>query len=483
MKPEFRPPAVPLVTIDPYTSCWSFADRLYDDWPRHWTGTAVRAVRHGARRRPSRCGSWAGPEVLAESVRQIALEVQPTQTIYRFDAGPVDLEVRLHEPAARRTISNCSRAPRATSGSAPARCDGAPHEVALYLDMTLAVGGQRAAPEGVVGRGGRRRSPADPRLSLARTSRSCRKPATICASTGERRSSPCPGAPRRSSATSTTAAPLSSGAASSATSTCCRCRASPRTGASRCSPSSSTSAASASRDGEALALVGYDDEYAVEYFGQPVASLVAPASGRIAGAACSSAASADAAAVLARCTGLRRHLARRGRARRRRRATRCSSRSPIGRRSPPASSSPRPMAAPFFFSKENFSNACMGTVDVNYKSAPLFLYANPELMKRHARPDLRLLPSDAWPLPVPGARPRPVSEGQRSGLPQLPSAELDRTARGADAGRGMRQHAHADHRGVPARRARRLRRAATGTCSRSGPTTWSSTGSIRSRSS
>ena len=54
-----------------------------------------------------------------------------------------------------------------------------------------------------------------------------------------------------------------------------------------------------------------------------------------------------------------------------------------------------------FFSKENDSNGCIGTLDVTYPSIPLFLKFNPELVKGMLRPIIRFAKSDAWPFDFP----------------------------------------------------------------------------------
>ncbi len=71
-----------------------------------------------------------------------------------------------------------------------------------------------------------------------------------------------------------------------------------------------------------------------------------------------------------------------------------------------------------FISKECFSNGCAATVDVSYPSIPLFLLYNPELVRAMMRPIFRFARSDAWEYdfaPHDAGR-YPFVTGQRYGL-------------------------------------------------------------------
>ncbi|MBE0535387.1 MAG: DUF4965 domain-containing protein [Phycisphaerae bacterium] len=130
----FRPPAVPLATVDPYMSVWSFSDTLYDSWPQHWTGT-VQAMA-GMIRVDGRAYRFMGPAtVCAEAARQTGLEVYPTQTIYTFAAGPVELKVNFTTPMLPDELGLMA-SPVTYVRFAVRSMDNKTHNVSLYFDAT-----------------------------------------------------------------------------------------------------------------------------------------------------------------------------------------------------------------------------------------------------------------------------------------------------------------------------------------------------------
>ncbi len=72
---------------------------------------------------------------------------------------------------------------------------------------------------------------------------------------------------------------------------------------------------------------------------------------------------------------------------------------------------------PLYFSKENFSNGSIDTVDVTYPSSPFFLLLNPELLRAQLRPilDYSSLPRWPWPYAPHDLGKYPLANGQLYG--------------------------------------------------------------------
>ncbi|MDQ0720075.1 hypothetical protein QF049_001336 [Paenibacillus sp. W4I10] len=141
MTTEFRPPSVPLVTVDPYFSVWSAANHLYEDHTRHWTnktnGIVGLAVIDGKLRRfMGKVGSEERtavqePEVLV----QTNLTVQPVTTRYTFQGEGIELHVQFTTPLLLDDLDLLSR-PVTYLNFQVKSIDGASHQVKIYVDVT-----------------------------------------------------------------------------------------------------------------------------------------------------------------------------------------------------------------------------------------------------------------------------------------------------------------------------------------------------------
>lgn len=389
-----RPPAVPLVTHDPYFSVWSVTDQLTDSWPRHWTGTTMGMC--GMIRIDDQTFRWCGqlPGNIP-AMKQTAYEVDFTSTTYRFEASGVELRVEFGSPLgldgdlvqASQPVSYVRTSARATDGRA--------HEVSVYLDVS---------GEWTVNRPEQLVTWSRLRLDGIATVSMGSHEQPVLAKAGDHL--------RIDWGSLHLAAPGESGDVAIAPHASARATFA-RTG--RIVSTDDTRMPRAASDdwpvlcaGHALGrvsaetksahvLLGYDDRFSIEYFERKLRPLWAARGGSLAGAL-----AATHRVLLDRES------------------------SPATETMPPLESAAirtggEPFAAltklsyrqvlaghkivadwdstPLMFSKENSSNGCIATIDVIYPASPFFLYHSPEMLKAQLRPLLQYASSPRWKFP------------------------------------------------------------------------------------
>ena len=100
---KFRPTAIPLVTTDPYFSIWSFTDRLADDHTRHWTG--VLQSMFGFITIDGEKYRFMGKTAVTDryfsegkALEQTDVTVNPTSTVYTFSHPACEFRVTFLTP-------------------------------------------------------------------------------------------------------------------------------------------------------------------------------------------------------------------------------------------------------------------------------------------------------------------------------------------------------------------------------------------------
>lgn len=124
-----RPPAVPLITHDPYFSVWSMADRMTDEPTRHWTGAP--APLEGIARIDGKAYRFMGqhPDAVP-AMYQVSCTIKPTYTVYKFNAAGVLLDLEFFTPSMTSDLDVLSRPVSYLTW--PGRC-GRPIEVRIVF--------------------------------------------------------------------------------------------------------------------------------------------------------------------------------------------------------------------------------------------------------------------------------------------------------------------------------------------------------------
>jgi hypothetical protein len=391
--PAVRPPAVPLVACDPYFSIWSCADTLTGGPTRHWTGrpqplTSLVRIDGKTYRLMG-----ADPQDMT-AMKQTSLRVLPTQTIYTFEEAGVKVEMTFLQAVLPDDIDLMSR-PVVYLTWKCTSLDGKAHDISVYIDAGMEIvvndAGQEVAwsresiegmavlkagtvEQNVLGRKG-----DDVRIDwgyfyLAASKKE--KPIAVIASAQECRTSFA--GQGKLSSTMDERMP-------------CKVRDNAPVMAMQFELGKISSAAASCR-----VILAYDDIDSILYFGQHLPAFWKRDGKQINQLLKEAAEGYSEIAV--RCEqfdqSLMKDLDQAGGA----------NYQIIGALAYRQALAANKIVAdkkgmPLMFSKENFSNGCMGTVDVFYPFAPQVLLLNPTLAKASFAPILEYARSERWKFP------------------------------------------------------------------------------------
>ncbi len=140
-----RPPATPLIAHNPYFSVWSDEDKLTDGPTRHWTGHSQPLT--GLVRIDGKAFRFMGdrPDEVP-ALDQTRLHLTPTHTEYSFGGGGISLTLTFFTPAFADDLDVLSRPVTYLTWKAVST-DGGQHQVSLFLgasaELATSYDGQR----------------------------------------------------------------------------------------------------------------------------------------------------------------------------------------------------------------------------------------------------------------------------------------------------------------------------------------------------
>ena len=129
---DFRPPAVPLIAHDPYFSIWSMADHLTDQPTKHWTG-AVQSLTSLMRVDGKIYRIMGTDPQGTPALPQTHLEVLPTHTYYQFEGAGIHVDLTFLTPALPDDLDILSR-PATYLTWRVHSLDNTAHDVSIYFD-------------------------------------------------------------------------------------------------------------------------------------------------------------------------------------------------------------------------------------------------------------------------------------------------------------------------------------------------------------